>query len=105
MTPADEIRQAAQTLRNAVNAVGGGPEWYDASLATQVLRSAGYPTTATPSEDGDYIALMNPAVGLSFADLLDASAEDHEHWEEMGQGELTDKAVLAVARAINGSGQ
>ena len=93
---ADELRQAAATLRErATNATYGGHGWRLADLAgaNEVWAdrdAAGYDafmvaTTATrlnpnPGTRGHdaaaYIATMHPGVGLALADWLDAQATD-----------------------------
>ncbi|MBW5420310.1 hypothetical protein GKQ77_01825 [Streptomyces sp. BG9H] len=123
-TPADELRTAAATLRVHAAAAAedsGNTTWhttrhfpdqpnttYTTVWATDgkpLLRGGGgrgrpHPYVSAPV--GDYIAAMDPAVGLALADWLDATAarlqqQAHPDWQD-----TVEPQALAVARAING---
>jgi hypothetical protein len=129
---ADQLRQAAATLRERAGAATPGP-W--GSWGQHIVKDTGRHTCGTgpdghfgahepgcglddlgqtATEDAAYIATVHPAVGLALADWLDATART---------GELVDAALtdcgdpplnweygdmgkaLAVARAVNGADQ
>ncbi|GKQ35156.1 hypothetical protein [Streptomyces sp. A012304] len=106
MTPADELRAAAEKLRPL------------AETAQHDLETADYwkPYTSDAWAHGfingfggpssDYAAVLPPAVGLALADWLDIAAEYAERWPPDAQTNSPFRAgALAVARAINGGGQ
>lgn len=108
MSAAEEIRRAAETLRERAEAVAFGTEdpWY------------GDPDTVSlgaPAVDAAYIATLHPGVGLAVADWLDHQAYEFDRymnrqmdptrrfnslWLTKAQDEHAD--ALAVARQING---
>ena len=104
MTPADEIRTAADDLRQLGRAaLGNGRPWrYAKGIPSDSVRTE----TGWEVAHGDdpsnlrYIAAMNPAVGLVLADWLESvatalTANTHPGWQECVQPH-----ALAVARAI-----
>lgn len=103
MTPADELRTAAETLRHLARAaLGNGRPWrYAKGLPDDSVRTE----TGWEVAHGDdpnnlrYIATMNPNVGLTLAGWLDETARNSEPF-----GEINHHAVN-VARAINGGEQ
>ena len=99
MTPADELRTAAQKIRDAAEMAGSRPWAADHypegtivrpansthslfRLAADGTRAAGTPNVAAPI--GDYIATMHPAVGLALADWLEHEATGHEAVQSLG---------------------
>ncbi len=115
MTPADELRAAADKLRKLAADLGDcrGP-WYvvnrDQRPYPQRIDNIGVPyvvasTTTDPSHPptvADYIATMHPGVGKALADWL---------WSWVGIDFREDAALpedaqhaLAIARAINRGG-
>lgn len=126
--PADELRAAAETLRDLAKAATPGP-WrqHDTHLGqyghtATVLSGEGndtdlrawLPTMSQESwdetrnvwADGAYIAVAHPGVGSALADWLDVAAEHcrgHYLCCDNGPCSETAKPALAVARALNGS--
>lgn len=126
MTPAEELRAAAEKLRAHAAAAAedsGSATWratrhfpdldestFTALWATDARRplmrgggGKGRPPAYVSAPVGDYIAAMHPGVGAALADWLDAEADrlnatTHPSW----QNTVSPQAV-AVARAINGS--
>ncbi|MFC8515513.1 hypothetical protein [Streptomyces sp. NPDC057257] len=116
-SPAGELRAAATKLRALATAASddsGSTNWhasrhfpelpdstFTALWATGVRSliggggGRGRPPGYVSAPVGDYIAALDPAVGLLFADWLDAAAVDAE---QIGPA----PHALAVARAING---
>ncbi|OXS35408.1 hypothetical protein [Streptomyces sp. XY006] len=99
MTPADELRTAAEKLRalaSAAAAASGSPHWRATRLMRELpdatyttlgtvdgppfLRGGGRggPPAYVSAPIGDYIATMGPSVGLALADWLDQAARYHE---------------------------
>jgi hypothetical protein len=108
MNPVEQLRAAAQTLRTAAELAGSQTWTADCypegtivrpanstrslfRLAANGTRAAGTPNVAAPI--GEYIATMNPRVGIAVADWLDSAAKDAM---QIGP----DPHALAVARAI-----
>jgi hypothetical protein len=105
MTPADELRAAAEKLRTLAAAATPGP-WHvhlpngypqgiyseesDDDLFAEVLDEIDQPKPNAP-----YIAAMHPGVGTPLADWLDSAAVDAE---QIG----CDYRATNVARAILG---
>jgi hypothetical protein len=91
MTPAEELRAAADKLRKLTADLGDcrGP-WYVVNREQrpypQRIDNIGVPyivasTTTDPSHPptiADYIVAMHPRVGLALADWLDAAAHSHK---------------------------
>lgn len=132
-TPAQELAAAADKLRNAATAAAddsGSTTWkanrhfpeqpdtgYTALWATGVqplLKGGGgrgRPPAYVSAPVGDYIAAMDPAVGLALATLLEAvlssnqeGAPAHEECSSWCSPETCDlSAALAVARQILGT--
>ncbi|MEV6180162.1 hypothetical protein [Streptomyces sp. NPDC052015] len=128
MTPADELRTAAEKLRALATAATPGP-WrdHDTHLGqyghtatvlsgernTTDLR-AWLPTMSQESwdetrnvwADAAYMAAMHPLVGLALADWLDIAVEYADRWPPDAQTNSPFRlGALAVARAINGGEQ
>lgn len=114
MTAADELRQAAATLRERAEATGGsGDTWFDGDEDLRgALRSAygSYDAGRTDAHaDAAFIAVMHPGVGLALADLL----EEVAGWRDEGLGLMpegnvgdawlsVERQVKVIARLING---
>ncbi|MCX4809030.1 hypothetical protein OG601_47145 [Streptomyces sp. NBC_01239] len=134
-TPADELRAAITTLRSLANAAtddAGNSHWSasrhfpnqpDATYTTLWATGAkplihggggrGRPPAYVSAPVGDYIAAMDPTVGMALAVLLEGvlssnqnGAPAHEQCEAWCSPDTCDlSAALAVARAINTGGQ
>jgi hypothetical protein len=99
-TPADELRAAAEKIRSLATAVSA-PE-----PALQPFHAEGCDVTqgrtpglydvanAQTPELADFIAAMDPTVGLALADLLDDQADGDDEG-------VVNPWALATARAIN----
>lgn len=117
-TPADELRTAAEKLRETAIAAGGSgwiadhysegtivrPSGSEVSLfvlAADGARAVGTPCVTPPI--GAHIALMHPGVGLALADWLDKEAA---FWQSAvtsdAHGHRPTGAALAVARQVLG---
>ncbi|MFJ6667450.1 hypothetical protein [Streptomyces sp. NPDC091383] len=116
MTPADEIKQAATKLRALATAAAensGNPDWtatrhfptqpdstYTTLWATGVqpllggAGGRGRPPAYVTAPVGDYIATMDPTIGIAIADLLDDQADGDDEG-------VVNPWALAVARALN----
>ncbi|MFF1604192.1 hypothetical protein ACFVYV_43405 [Streptomyces mirabilis] len=124
-TPADELRAAAEKLRQLVTFLGDnrGP-WYvttGESGYPQSISNKGVPYCVADCHESPnipvftiapYIATMHPGVGKALADWLTethtevTAAEGTEYALHPNGGVFTSwEAALAVARAINGSEQ
>lgn len=108
MTPAEEIRQAAQTLRQLLSHVSTPGPWSGTQAGTilhwEEETSCVLFGDVEDAGDAAYVASMDPVVGSALADWLDTA---HEYlvqrvWEP---GSLYGQHALAIARAIHGSGQ
>lgn len=117
-TPADELRAAAEKLRELATAATPGicPHW--AYMAVRHIarnceiecdhdehRNLDQPTWDR-FEDAPYIAAMHPGVGLALADWLDGTAATIEavtrkHGDAAHEGSHWVAPALAVAREIN----
>lgn len=116
-SPADELRAAAEKLRDAAE-LAGGQTWvadhYPEGtivrpatstrslfrLAADGTRAAGTPNVAAPI--GEYIAAMHPGVGIALADWLEFTATVLDANTHPGWQETVASQPLAVVRAING---
>ncbi|MEU2180253.1 hypothetical protein [Streptomyces thermolilacinus] len=125
MTPADELRTAAEKIRAAAAAAAetsGSTTWraerhfthqtaadYTHLSTTEGLPlmrgggGRGRPPAYVHGPVGDYIAIMGPGVGIALADWMAATAETlatstHPDWQD-----TVAALPLAVARAINGT--
>lgn len=136
MTPADELRTAANKLRALATAAStdqkgrptthwavryrpgvtpGAPEQRDRPCALVATDDTGHPARlllhggssgphgrgsrpAVEPQHGEYIAALDPTLGLTLADLLDDQADGDD------EGVINPWA-LAVARAVNGQEQ
>lgn len=109
-TPADELRTAAEKLRELAAKATAGicPDWIY-SAVRHVARNCQIECSHDDHQDwgqpewdryadSPYIAAMHPGVGLALADWLESAAVDAE---QIGP----DPRALAVARAINGGQQ
>ncbi|QLJ01497.1 hypothetical protein HZZ00_10995 [Streptomyces sp. NEAU-sy36] len=131
MTPAEELQTAADKLRALATAAAddsGNSNWHTtrhfpeqpnstftalwATGSRPFLRGGGgrgRPPAYVSAPVGDYIAAMDPTVGLALATLLEgvlSSAREaspaHEECDSWCSPETCDlSAALAVARAIN----
>lgn len=103
MTPADQLRAAAEKIRTRATAATPGP-WEQTGIGDHGWTvSFLYPGTGIETDDSDqgradadYIATMGPGLGLFLADLLDDQADGDD------EGVINPWA-LAVARAILGT--
>ncbi|MFF7837590.1 hypothetical protein ACFZC6_01950 [Streptomyces ossamyceticus] len=123
-TPADEIAAAAARLRTlAADAAdtSGSSKWeasrifpeYPDSTATRLRANSGgpllhggggkHPAPMVTAPVGDYIAAMDPTVGLALAAWLDSWAG--VELRESATMQEDARHALAVARAINGAQQ
>ncbi|MVO84158.1 hypothetical protein GPA10_05075 [Streptomyces sp. p1417] len=112
MTPTDELRTAAATLRSnaeAAHRASPGP-W--TITEERVIRCADgmivadRSSTEHPAEHADlpFIAAMDPTVGLALADWLEEAARQEAYTRaEFGHRGGAGVHALAIARAINGS--
>ncbi|MBZ6102756.1 hypothetical protein [Streptomyces olivaceus] len=117
MTPADELRAAADKIRQLATAAAddsGNTAWKasrhfpdqpDSTFTTlwavgvkPLLRGGRRPPAYVSAPVGDYAATMDPAVGLALADWLEWQAAALDE----GRIAIPD-AALAVARQINGT--
>lgn len=128
MTPAEELRAAADKLRRLAAQADDGPwvtTWRGQEYHLEGCRDDGLPpisisewTYAVATQEpkaseqraecdtanADYIAAMHPGVGLPLATVFDA-------WARMGEldpdllNRVGGPETLAVARAINGGQQ
>jgi hypothetical protein len=127
MNPADELRTAATKLRAHATAAAdnsGSPHWHATrhfpdrpgsdftSLWTDsntILMKGGggkgRPPAYVHAPVGDYIALMDPAIGLALADWLDLAASEYNPDADVQETDRSHEHALAVARAINGGEQ
>jgi len=111
VTPADEIRAAADRLRELAGAVTPGawtahllpPNEHHRHPAHWVKTEYAEGDTTSleviadcpwRQADADYIAAMDPAVGKALADWLDDAANGDDYGE-------VDPHALAIARLIN----
>jgi hypothetical protein len=116
LTPADELRAAAHLIRRHADGVTPGSWKSEASLryghrvgaannSAWVART-GEHDEENSARDADWIALMQPSIGLSLADWLEAEATGplaDLHSDRCQERGCTVNAALAVARAINGT--
>ena len=124
MSATDELRAAATKLRGLSGMASRGRWHIEANRPTDEGQSHTvrpyYPGTREPAwfkvadgctiMDANFVAAMNPTVALALADLLDAHESD---WDEgpddcCGPDDVCfecarNKAVLTLARAVNGS--
>lgn len=105
-TPADELRAAAEELRDYASTASPAPwavnQWGNVETSGHEEMAEVWPLQANPGANATYIALMGPDVGHALADLLDAigthlAANTHPDWQE-----AVAPLPLAVARALNG---
>lgn len=91
---AEELRKAAETLRQRVGTTMPGPWWRDGITVRggPEGRSVASATNAVRA-NAEYVATMHPGVGLALADWLDA-----EFAHEFGPTEH----AITIARLING---
>ncbi|APE21368.1 MULTISPECIES: hypothetical protein [Streptomyces] len=101
-SPADELRAAAEKLRDYTSTTSPAPwhvnQWDNVETAGREEMAEVWPLQANPSANATYIALMHPGVGTALADLLDDQADGDD------EGVINPWA-LAVARALNGEAQ
>lgn len=89
MTPADELRQAAATLRDLAGKATPG-EWKVNDLFGDSVMGIAYDMG---EDDAVWVATMNPAVAEPLAKLLDRLADNYSRW--------TPDYTLDLARQIN----
>lgn len=124
-SPADELRAASTTLRAHATAAAensGSTTWHTSrhfpdqpgSDFTTLLASPGRPLHGGGGRGvapymhapvSEYIALMDPALGLALADWLDRMADANEAANDYTFGLIAtlNLDALAVARQINGT--
>ena len=129
ITPADELRTAADKLRALATADGVSPapwhtEWDMQQYELRGAAATRYPITEwsyaivttgpkvseqraeCDTANADYITAMHPGVGAALANWLDAEATGPMaglHNDRCMERGCTISAALAVARLINGS--
>ncbi|MFD4740586.1 hypothetical protein ACFWNQ_24960 [Streptomyces virginiae] len=107
MTPAEELRVAAEKLRTLSTEASEPPwtvnQWGNVESADFAEAAEVWPLQAKPGANADYIAAMHPGVGAALADWLDAYAEHLAATTHPGWQETTAPVQLAVARQILGS--
>ena len=119
MSARDELRMAAERLREVAGKATPGP-WEHTGIYrhpdTRHYVSVAPWTPWTPETprvaddalvaDAAYIALVGPTVGLALADWLDAEADEQERLGSVEQPNVTPAGMNAyrVARAILGTG-
>lgn len=111
MTPADELRTAAEKLRlHAAAAHRASPSPWNVTDENVVRCADGMIVadrsgTDHPAERADlpYIAAMHPGVGTALAKWLDVTAASLDANTHPGWQETVAPHPLAVARAINGT--
>ncbi|SEC03189.1 hypothetical protein SAMN04490357_1008 [Streptomyces misionensis] len=108
MNPADELAAAADKLRALATAVSAPepalqPFHAEGCDVTQGRTPGLYDvaTTQTP-ELANYIAAMDPTVGLALADWLETTAAKLNHSTHPGWQDHVEPHALTVARAILG---
>ncbi|MFC7929146.1 hypothetical protein [Streptomyces cinereoruber] len=115
-TPAEELRAAAQKLRETVAAASPGPwtvnDWGNVQTARHEEVAEVWPLQSKPDANAAYIALMGPDVGQHLADLLGSAVSFLADYPDLGidhdRQACDDYAcdlvghALAVARALNG---
>lgn len=114
MTPVEELRQAAATARRLQEGVTAGPWWRSGtSIETSHECSprhgchavgdtwSGKPASGREKADASHIAAWHPGVTVHMADAWEALADSFgtTNFSPLG------KALLAAARAFNGSEQ
>ncbi|MFB6787653.1 hypothetical protein ACFCWT_13355 [Streptomyces olivaceus] len=103
MTPADELRTAADKIRRLAKAISAPDErdqafHADGTDVTQGRTGLYDVATTQTTELATYIAAMHPGVGLALADWLEWQAA------ALADGHIAiPDAALAVARQINGT--
>jgi hypothetical protein len=116
---ASELRAAADTLDRAADKATPGEWQVAASWAgpNAVLNSEGHPIAVCgddapgyefPIHDAAFIAVMDPALAKTVAAWLRAAADDAERYSAQTlapQSVTVDRRALAVARAVNGTGE
>ena len=107
MTPADELRTAAEKLRTLSTAIAPPDEKHlpfhaDGSQVTQGQHGL-YDVAQTETPQlAAYIAAMGPNVGEALADWLDIAVEYAERWPPDAQTNSPFRlGALAVAREVN----
>jgi hypothetical protein len=106
LTPAAELRAAAERLRQAATAATPGP-WHvtvcgpnddDAYVVSpsRPVVIAEEPAGAGGQRDAAFIAAMHPGVALALAEWLEQTVRALEYWRTA----IPDEA-LAVARSLN----
>jgi hypothetical protein len=129
-SPVAELREAAAKLRRHIKHATDGPwvtssVWSPRAASTSAVYSHAHPTGTVDSEvvasgrirsgyggirnpwNAEYIALMQPAVGATLAELLDTEADVAETMRTQAP-DMTDEQLagfvhgpLAIARLIN----
>ncbi|WKD36536.1 hypothetical protein [Streptomyces xanthophaeus] len=121
MTPADELRAAADKLRTLSTEASEPPwtvnQWGNVESADFAEAAEVWPLQAKPGANADYIAAMHPGVGAALAELLEDHAKSCDA-AEMAANQVfvnepaererfiarqTNPRALAVARQILGS--
>nr|WTC12498.1 hypothetical protein OHA15_33665 [Streptomyces anthocyanicus] len=108
MTPAHELRTAAQKIRALAKTISTPDErdqvfHADGTDVTQGRTGLYDVATTQTTELADYIAVMHPGVGTALADWLDATASTLDANTHPGWQETVAPHPLAVARTINGT--
>ena len=117
MTPADELKAAAEKLRALAAEASSAPwnanQWGNVETAGYEEVAEVWPLQAGPDINVNYIAAMHPGVGTALADWLDAEAAIWDAVQTMTEeygpkgvkvsfGISTQEEALTVARTILG---
>ncbi|MFE3583719.1 hypothetical protein [Streptomyces vinaceus] len=101
MTPAEELRAAAEKLRVLAAEASPAPwaanQWGNVETADYAEVAEVWPLSAPANVNVNYIAVMHPGVGAALARMLEQAAD-----ALAGQDVPDDEPALAVARAILG---
>lgn len=103
-TPADELRQAAATIREVAAKASPGPWWNDDHEIYTVDRdwvaeSCDVDNPELATGNGAHIAMWHPGMTILVADFLDAVGKSIDG---LDLPEASFRQEIAIARAING---
>jgi hypothetical protein len=107
MTPAEELRSAADRVRTLAAEASPGPwapnDMGGVKTTDELTVAEVWPLYAAPNGNAAWIAAMHPGVGAALADWLDREGRQEAYTlAEFGHRSACPEA-LAVARAILGS--
>lgn len=103
MSPADELRTAAEKIRTHAEGAATGPwtvnGWGNIETANSEEVAEVWPLN-NRDHNAAYVAVMHPGIGTALADWLETTAD----YATVSVGHPTHVTrAIAVARAINGS--